>query len=858
MRFGKTLRTSVYSPWKDKYIDYGKLKSILREDKPDDEDEPWTGDDENRFCDEIFNVQLDKVAGFQAEKLADLRRRVDDAFEKLKEIPTGGDEGKDNEEEDKPKPAADPQQLKDLEAELDAITNEIKELQKYSNLNYTGFLKIVKKHDRKRGNRYKIRPMMMVSLSKRPFNSEQAYSPLLNKLSLMYFAVRQHLEEPGTADAYPIDPDSQAETHNGEKYTAHKFWVHPDNLLEVKTYILRQLPALVYSEQTAKEADGQQDPTITSLYFDSPKFDLYLKKVERETEASSLRLRWYGQLSARADVVLEQKIIHDNGSSEERRFDIKEKYIKPYLDGEYKMEKSVQKMERKGQPAEAVEEFRATAEAIQEFVRAHGLEPVVRANYRRTAFQKPGDDRVRISIDTDIAFIREDALDHARPCRDPSQWHRADIDNGDIAYPFRTINQSEVSRFPYAVLEIKLKEDARGKRPAWIQDLIGSHLVHPCPRFSKFVHGTASLFEDYVNRLPFWLSDLDTDIRKDPQMAYEEEESRRAQRAENEQVVGSFLGTKLGSYKPLRSSPVAKSSYLAERLAADTGSAQTPRSGAFPGRGSIGNQQQGAADESGEPATARQQQRSSQDSSNTTTNGPNNNNGSKSTLNYGTLSSVFPGFSLSKYARAKQARSDGTTSSNTLPPGVTEPTEWIKNAGPLQIEPKVWLANERTFLKWQHVSVLLGGLAVSLYSAGGGSENKLAQTMGAVFVGVAVFAGAWSYWVAMRRREMIVQRSGKDLDFVVGPLVVSFALGVALVVNFGFAVSFFFLSSLSFALSVEPTPAAGEMVCGDYLANLNNEQYRKAFGHDLFSGNGVGMVAGNGSVAGGEMGDLRI
>ncbi|KAH6621350.1 VTC domain-containing protein [Chaetomium sp. MPI-SDFR-AT-0129] len=820
MRFGKTLRTSVYPPWKDKYIDYGKLKTILREDKPEDEDEPWTGDDENRFCDEIFNVQLDKVAGFQAEKLADLRRRVDGAFEKLKEIPTAGEEGKDGKdneegkEEDKPKPAADPQQLKDLEAELDAITNELKELQKYSNLNYTGFLKIVKKHDRKRGNRYKIRPMMMVSLSKRPFNSEQVYSPLLNKLSLMYFAIRQHLEEPGTADAYPVDPDSQAETHNGEKYTAHKFWVHPDNLLEVKTYILRRLPSLVYSEQTAKEADGQQDPTITSLYFDNPKFDLYLKKVERETEASSLRLRWYGQLSARADVVLEQKIIHDNGRSEERRFDIKEKYIKPYLDGEYKMEKTVQKMERQGRAPEAVEEFRTTADAIQEFVRTHGLEPVVRANYRRTAFQKPGDDRVRISIDTDIAFIREDTLDHTRPCRDPSQWHRADIDNGDIAYPFRTINQSEVSRFPYAVLEIKLKEDARGKRPAWIQDLIGSHLVHPCPRFSKFVHGTASLFEDYVNRLPFWLSDLDTDIRKDPQVAYEEEESRRAQRAENEQVVGSFLGTKLGSYKPSRSSPVAKS-YLAERLAADT--TQTPRSGAFPGRGgSVGNLQQGTADESGEPATPRQQPRSSQDSGSNI-----NNTGSKSTLNYGTLSSVFPGFSLSKYARAKQAHEDGTSNTTTLPPGVTEPTEWIKNAGPLQIEPKVWLANERTFLKWQHVSVLLGGLAVSLYSAGGGSENALAQTMGAVFVGVAVFAGAWSYWVAMRRRAMIVQRSGRDLDFVVGPLVVSVALGVALVVNFGFA-------------------------------------YRKAFGHDLFSGGSVGMAAGNGSVAGGQMGDLRI
>ena len=758
MRFGKTLRQSAYPPWKDKYIDYGKLKSILREDRPDDEDEPWTEDDENRFCDEIFNVQLEKVAGFQAEKVEELRRRVDEAFETLKELPPA-EEGKKLTDE------AEIQRLKDLEGGLDTVTNEVKELQKYSNINYTGFLKIVKKHDRKRGNRYKIRPIMMVSLSKRPFNSEQAYSPLLNKLSLMYFAIRQQLEEPGAAataaEAYPLDPDSTPETHNGATYTAHKFWVHPDNLLEIKTFILRRLPALVYSEQSAKEVDGQQDPTITSLYFDNAKFDLYSKKVEREGEASSLRLRWYGQLSARPDILLEQKTVHDDGTSEEHKFVIKEKYIKPFLDGEYKMEKSVQKMERQGQKAEEVEEFQSTADTLQEFVRENHLEPVIRANYRRSAFQKPGDDRVRIAIDTDIAFIREDTLDRGRPCRDPKEWHRVDIDNSNMTYPFNNINQSEVSRFPYAVLEIKLNEDStRGKRPAWIQDLMASHLVHPCPRFSKFVHGTASLLEDYANHLPFWLSDLDTDIRKDPQVAFEEEESRRAQRAETEEVVSSFLGAKLGgSYKPSRSSPVAKS-YLADRLAAET-AANTPNiasvlTGHTPG------------DEPGEPSNTQPEPAPT-----------------RSALNYGTLSSVFPGFSLSKYSRAQEAR----RSAAVLPPGVVEPTEWIKNAGPLQIEPKVWLANERTFLKWQHICVLLGGLAVSLYSAGGGKGNGLAQAMGCVYVLVAVFAGGWSYWTAVKRREMIMQRSGRDFDFLLGPLVVSVALGVALVVNFAIAVS---------------------------------------------------------------------
>jgi SPX domain protein involved in polyphosphate accumulation len=213
MRFGKTLRESIYAPWKDQYIDYPKLKSLLREDKYEDDEVPWTEDDENRFCDEIFNVQLEKVAEFQGETVKSLKDRVDAAFEKLKDLaPVEG----------KPEGEITTARLRELEAELDAITKELKELKKYSNVNYTGFLKIVKKHDRKRGDRYKVRPMMQLSLSKRPFNSEQGYSPLLNKLSLMYFAIRQHLEEPGQAEPAPLDLDSQGETHNGERYTAHK------------------------------------------------------------------------------------------------------------------------------------------------------------------------------------------------------------------------------------------------------------------------------------------------------------------------------------------------------------------------------------------------------------------------------------------------------------------------------------------------------------------------------------------------------------------------------------------------------------------------------------------------------------
>jgi len=193
-------------------MDYSKLKSMLREQNGDDDDVPWTEEDENRFCDELFNVQLDKVSQFQAKTASSLQQRADAVFDKLRELAPS---------EDKSKTGHTDSRLKELRAELDAIVNEVKELKRYSSINYTGFLKITKKHDRKRGDRYKVRPMMRVSLAEHGLNSEQGYSTLLNKLSLMYYAINQTIDE-GEQQQQPLELEHQEEVHNGERYTAYK------------------------------------------------------------------------------------------------------------------------------------------------------------------------------------------------------------------------------------------------------------------------------------------------------------------------------------------------------------------------------------------------------------------------------------------------------------------------------------------------------------------------------------------------------------------------------------------------------------------------------------------------------------
>lgn len=224
MHFSQTLRTAIHEPWKEQYIDYAKLKALLREDQSSrsNEQQPWTEDDENAFCDEILNVQLEKVAAFQAATFKELSARADRVSEKLKDLapPPPADDGEH--QPPPPKGELTTARLKEVEEELDSIVNEMRELKKYSTINYTGFLKIVKKHDRKRGNNYKIRPMVMINLARRPFNSEEGYAPLANRLSVLYWAVRERLDEGGAEKDAQKQTEKEKDGAEGENYSAYK------------------------------------------------------------------------------------------------------------------------------------------------------------------------------------------------------------------------------------------------------------------------------------------------------------------------------------------------------------------------------------------------------------------------------------------------------------------------------------------------------------------------------------------------------------------------------------------------------------------------------------------------------------
>jgi SPX domain protein involved in polyphosphate accumulation len=347
-----------------------------------------------------------------------------------------------------------------------------------------------------------LKPVFATRLKQKPFYQDN-YDAYVLKLSKLYDTVRTR--------GNPTKGDSSAggKQQNFVRQTT-KYWVHPDNVLELKLIILKHLPVLVFN---ASKDFLEDDTAITSIYFDNTDtWELYEGRLKKTEGAEAIRIRWYGDMSTETTFI-ERKTHREDWTGEESvkaRFKLKEKNVNAYLRGELTPEQIFEKERREQKrPEKDIASDEQLAREIQYRVLTRSLVPVTRSFYHRTAFQLPGDARVRISLDTELAMTREDNLDGRQ--RTGDNWRRMDI---GVDWPFKQLPKEDVELFPYAVLEVKLQTQAGGEPPQWIRDLTSSHLVEAVPKFSKYIHGTSTLQPERIKLVPYWTPQMHVDIRK--------------------------------------------------------------------------------------------------------------------------------------------------------------------------------------------------------------------------------------------------------------------------------------------------------------------------------------------------------
>lgn len=643
MKFGETLKQKIKPEWKFYYMDYDGLKRLIK-------DRTSTGgffeeSDEASFVDHLER-EMQKVLDFRDVKIGELTRHVQYCEEQLSDNMIKNDAKK-----------------QELEAEISRVTDELVDLSGFTRINYTGFIKILKKHDKHTA--FMLKTMFMIRLKSKPFFLE-SLDNLVYRLSKLFDRLRRDPADVTETGGAPDAKDSQVFVRRTTKY-----WVHPDNVAEVKCIVLKYLPVLVFPNDNSKV-----DPAISSVYLDNEAMELYRGRLEKSEGAEAIRLRWYG-IAEPAEVFVERKTHREDWTGEiscKERFLIKTKHLNEYLAGKYTAADVRIKTLKDGVSEEQADKVEQLAREVQESILSKNLRPTLRTFYNRTAFQLPADASVRISLDTELTMIKEDVPSNR-------SWKRSDFDKN---HPFPDLDDDDVCHFPYAILEVKLQTQHGSTPPAWVESLIKGHLVEEVPKFSKYIHGSSILYEDRLDLFPFWLPQMDIDIRKPSADSCEHSETDS-----NSALSSNHIAIMIEGDKPSEE----KQPLLAVK---------TP-----------------VGCDSGAGALAR------------------------------------------PVAREKRI------------------------AIPVRVEPKVFFANERTFLSWIHFSIFLGGISTALVGLG----NSTAKISGYMFAVVSIMFTVYALYLYQWRAAKIRQRDPGPYDDRVGPSLVVIVFLAAMSINVIFSIA---------------------------------------------------------------------
>lgn len=204
-------------------------------------------------------------------------------------------------------------------------------------------------------------------MNAKPFYKEN-YDALVVKLSKQYDFVRTR--------GNPVKGDASAggSQQNFVRNTT-KYWVHPDNITELKLIILKYLPVLVFNPNKEFES---ADSAISSIYYDNAEMELYLGRLEKSEGAEAVRLRWYGGMDT-STIFVERKTHREDWTGEKSvkaRFSLKEKLVNGFLKGEMSVEQVFEKARKDGKMSiKEVENLEALAREVQYAVISKRLTP---------------------------------------------------------------------------------------------------------------------------------------------------------------------------------------------------------------------------------------------------------------------------------------------------------------------------------------------------------------------------------------------------------------------------------------------------------------------------------------------------
>lgn len=116
--------------------------------------------------------------------------------------------------------------------------------------------------------------------------------------------------------------------------------------------------------------------------------------------------------------------------------------------------------------------------------------------------------------------------------------------------------------------------------------------------------------------------------------------------------------------------------------------------------------------------------------------------------------------------------------------GTASTLEAFPRSAPVKIDPKVFFANERTFLAWMHVSVILAGASVAMVAFTDPRQSTVDQLYGVILLPVSIAFILYAMVQYSRRASMIRRKAPGPYMDIVGPTLLTVILMLSIVAQF--------------------------------------------------------------------------
>jgi SPX domain protein involved in polyphosphate accumulation len=237
----------------------------------------------------LMDAEIAKTASFTLTKVTELRSKLETAESKIRNADLTNADAASS-----------------IKAQADEIADYFLRLEKYVNINFMGFHKILKKHDKY----CPATPCKTFYINRMHSQAwvRGDYSDVVVRLSAIYSALRKdHTAE------------EKADPSQSFLRTTTKYWVKTEDVSRVKYAILKNLPVFLQKTST-----GDSDSQLTnSVYLDNDQLELYHGRLVKAPGSIALRLRWYGAAEP-TTVFVERKTHRDKWVGE---VSVKERFM---------------------------------------------------------------------------------------------------------------------------------------------------------------------------------------------------------------------------------------------------------------------------------------------------------------------------------------------------------------------------------------------------------------------------------------------------------------------------------------------------------------------------------------------------